>query len=116
MRTSAADISVHSKPRSHTVLSGMDATEEARQGRLVIALRRRQSSDRIAWMNGFKFFRETPPDPNPGMLKSTLEHSIRNDQRPDYPRSPIRLMFLHPYRCNRMRPHTKKACGINRNG
>ncbi|MEL7127928.1 MAG: phospholipase D-like domain-containing protein [Pseudomonadota bacterium] len=88
MRKSAAGISVHAIAGSHTVLFGMDATEEARQGLLGFALGRRQSSNTIAWMNGFKFFRETLPDPEPGMLKSTLEHPIQDYQWADYKASP----------------------------
>lgn len=54
MRKEKNGISVHAIPGTHTVLFGMDATEEARRGLLGFALGKRKPSGNIAWMNGFK--------------------------------------------------------------
>lgn len=84
MREEKNGISVHAIPGTHTVLFGMDATDLARQGLLGFALGKRKPSGNIAWMNGFKVFRETAPNPGPGTLKPTNEHPIQDFQWSDY--------------------------------
>jgi phosphatidylserine/phosphatidylglycerophosphate/cardiolipin synthase-like enzyme len=88
MRKEKNGISVHAIPGTHTVLFGMDATEEARRGLLGFALGKRKPSGNIAWMNGFKVFEETYPNPEPGTLKPTNEHPIQDFQWSDYNAEP----------------------------
>lgn len=88
MRKEKDGISVHAIPGTHTVLFGMDATAQARDGLLGFALGKRQPGGTVRWMNGFKFFRETLPDPQPGVLKPTNEHPIQDFQWSDYNAEP----------------------------
>lgn len=88
MREEKDGISVHAIPGTHTVLFGMDATDQARQGLLGFALGKRKPSGNIIWMNGFKVFRETAPNPEPGTLKPTNEHPIQDFQWSDYNAEP----------------------------
>ncbi|WP_181166042.1 MULTISPECIES: hypothetical protein [unclassified Mesorhizobium] len=88
MRKEKNGISVHAIAGTHTVLFGMDATEEARRGLLGFALGKRKPSGNIAWMNGFKVFEETRPNPEPGTLKPTNEHPIQDFQWSDYNAEP----------------------------
>lgn len=88
MRKEKNGISVHAIPGTHTILFGMDATEEARRGLLGFALGKRKPSGNISWMNGFKVFEETFPNPAPGTLKPTNEHPIQDFQWSDYNAEP----------------------------
>lgn len=88
MRKEKNGISVHAIPGTHTILFGMDATDQARQGLLGFALGKRKPSGTIAWMNGFKVFLETLPNPKPGTLKPTNEHPIQDFQWSDYNAEP----------------------------
>ena len=88
MREEKNGISVHAIPGTHTVLFGMDATNQARAGLLGFALGKRHPGGTIRWMNGFKVFREVLPDPKPGTLKPTNEHPIQDFQWSDYNAEP----------------------------
>ncbi len=88
MRVTKDGISVHAIPGTHTVLFGMDATDAARAGLLGFALGKRRPGGRIDWMNGFKVFEETAPNPAPGTLKPTNEHPIQDFQWSDYDATP----------------------------
>jgi phosphatidylserine/phosphatidylglycerophosphate/cardiolipin synthase-like enzyme len=83
MRVKQFGISVHAIPGTHSVMFGLDADEAARPGLLGFALGRRWSGG-IDWMDGFKFFRETLPDPAPGTLKPTTDHPVQDFQWSDY--------------------------------
>ena len=88
MYRKAGGIGVNAIPGTHTVLFGMDATEAARRGLLGFALGKRDGGGQIRWMNGFKFFEKTLPDPAPGTLKPTIEHPIQDFQWSDYNAEP----------------------------
>lgn len=84
MRVEKAGISVRAIPATHSVLFGFDATEEARRGLLGFALGVRNAQGAVVWMRGFKFFRETAPNPQPGERRSTREHPVQDFQWGDY--------------------------------
>jgi phosphatidylserine/phosphatidylglycerophosphate/cardiolipin synthase-like enzyme len=85
MRVTKDGISVRAIPGSHTVLFGFDATPAAQKGLLGFALGKRSvQSGEIKWMRGFKFFKETLPNPQPGERHSTREHPIQDFQWGDY--------------------------------
>lgn len=87
MRVSVGGISVRAIPGNRTVLFGMDATAQAREGLLGFALGR-VSGGTTRWMRGFKFFEQTLPNPQPGERKSTEEHPIQGFQWGDYSAAP----------------------------
>lgn len=84
MRVEKAGISVRAIPATRSVLFGFDATEAARRGLLGFALGVRDARGAVVWMRGFKFFRETAPDPKPGERRSTREHPVQDFQWGDY--------------------------------
>lgn len=90
IRAENGGIAVHAIPGTWSVLFGLDATEEARQGLLGFALGKRSRSGDIRWQRGFKFFAETVPDPQPGERRSTLEHPIQSFLWGDYSAVPGR--------------------------
>ena len=85
MRKAKEGISVRAIPGSRSVLFGFDATQEARTGLLGFALGKKNEQDgSVKWMRGFKFFKETLPDPQPGERRSTREHPVQGFQWGDY--------------------------------
>ncbi|WP_126977405.1 phospholipase D-like domain-containing protein [Frigidibacter oleivorans] len=88
MRTEKDGISVRAIAGTHGVLFGMDATEAARAGLLGFALGRRDPAGEVRWLRGFKFFRDTVPDPQPGERRSTRDHPVQDFQWGDWSREP----------------------------
>jgi hypothetical protein len=79
-RSSRAEgISVQAIAGAQSVLLAMNATDEARRDLLGFAIGRRQGQNGdIRWLDGFKFFRELVPNPQPGEVRSTLEHPVQS--------------------------------------
>lgn len=85
MRVERNGISVRAVVGTRNVLLAMDGTETARDGLLGFALGSRRPGQRSTrWMRGFKFFEEIVPDPQPGEVRSTLEHPIQSFLWGDY--------------------------------
>ena len=75
----ADGVSVHAIAGGNAVLLAMNVSDEQRRRLLGFALgRRTEDGARIRWMDGFKFFRDLVPDPQPGDMRSTLEHPIQS--------------------------------------
>ena len=79
-RSGRADgVSVHAMAGAQSVLLAMNATGEARRDLLGFAVGRRTGQNgEIRWLDGFKFFRDLVPNPQPGEVRSTLEHPIQS--------------------------------------
>ena len=89
VRRKRSGISVHAISGTYVVLLGLDADEVAREGLLGFAIEREDHTEgERYWLEGFKTFEETEPDPCPGSLFSTLEHPIQTFLWGDYTAKP----------------------------
>lgn len=74
----AGGISVHAISGTHAVLLAMNATEDARRGLLGFGVGFRRQDSSIAWLRGFKFFKDIVPDPQPGERRPTNQHPVQS--------------------------------------
>jgi len=70
--------SVHAISGTYVVLLGINAKESATKGLLGFAVYRTDHTENEAyWIQGFRTFEETLPNPAPGALVSTHEHPVQ---------------------------------------
>lgn len=75
----ANGVSVHAIAGTNCILLAMDAEPAARQDLKGFAIRREYPDTGAGyWLNGFKFFEDLVPNPQPGECRSTLEHPIQS--------------------------------------
>lgn len=91
-RSSRADgVSVQAIAGAQSVLLAMNATEDAKRDLLGFAIGRRQGQNGdIRWLDGFKFFRGLVPNPQPGDVRSTLDHPVQSFLWGHYTADPAR--------------------------
>ncbi|MGH2608873.1 MAG: phospholipase D-like domain-containing protein, partial [Tepidiformaceae bacterium] len=89
VRAKNQGISVHAIAGPYVVLLGFDVSPARRRGLLGFALHRKDHTEGEAgWLEGFRTFAETDPDPPPGHLVSTEEHPIQAFNWGDYRAKP----------------------------
>jgi phosphatidylserine/phosphatidylglycerophosphate/cardiolipin synthase-like enzyme len=90
VRAKNQGISVHAISGPYVVLLGFDVTAARRKGLLGFALHRRDhgKGGRSGWLQGFRTFAETDPDPPPGHLVSTEQHPVQAFNWGDYTAKP----------------------------
>jgi phosphatidylserine/phosphatidylglycerophosphate/cardiolipin synthase-like enzyme len=91
VRGKKAGISAHAITGTYVVLFGFDATPAKRKGLLGFAIERTDPKEKQQyWLKGFRTFQDTDPNPAPGTLVTTLEHSVQGFLWGDYTAKPNR--------------------------
>lgn len=78
-------LSVRAISGPHVVVLGFDVTAARKKGLLGFAIHRtNHTKDETVWLQGFKTFQATAPNPPPGSLVSTQQHPIQGFSWGDY--------------------------------
>jgi len=86
---SNAGISLHAISGTNVVFLGFDVTDERRDGLLGFAVRRSDLTEgEDYWLNSFRTFEATLPNPKPGSLVSTADHPVQAFSWGDYTAKP----------------------------
>ncbi len=87
MRRAVTDgsLRVNAVSGTYVVILGMNTTKDAAVGLLGFAIHRRDNTEnREGWLEGFKTFEETEPNPVAGKRYSTLKHPVQSYLWADY--------------------------------
>lgn len=79
VRAAKSGFSVHAISGTRAIILAMNAKREATSGLMGFAIGwKKNPTDEIKWLRGFKFFKSIIPNPSPGQRKSTLEFPIQS--------------------------------------